>query len=66
MNDKFPPVTAPADRPTILVVEDDAHIRDDGTGDASSKFLRGNRLQLRLGGLPTRDQLVVDHKVVVD
>ena len=28
MNDKFDPVTAPADRPTILVVEDDAHIRD--------------------------------------
>jgi putative two-component system response regulator len=28
MNDKFDPVAAPADRPTILVVEDDAHIRD--------------------------------------
>lgn len=28
MNDRFDPVAAPADRPTILVVEDDAHIRD--------------------------------------
>lgn len=28
MNDRFAPVAAPADRPTILVVEDDAHIRD--------------------------------------
>ena len=27
MNDEFDPVTSPADRPTILVVEDDAHIR---------------------------------------
>jgi putative two-component system response regulator len=28
MNDKFDPEAAPPDRPTILVVEDDAHIRD--------------------------------------